>query len=678
MRVPSIHLGAGPVIGKLATPGTLGGLFTDSGELATIAPSGELVIVAPRIPKSSNPFEFPIDIALPGSPVGPGDLSGPKPVGPNFPLPQVPTATAETIQPLNTSAYWNSWFVGGTGPASNNLIANSTYTLTLDVAAFDYAALRAKPESSGAKVDRAFEATINDLSTPEIILNIKPMVPEGSGLRLADGKDSYLMKVDLRKLRQPNTEAAKQYHDGSIIIDELSKQGNAGSIQVTVTAESKGCATIAFAIFKGLVPLDHLVQRVSIGETSTSAPVCDSADPKQANALSGGLDSLREVSLGMEGSGASTTASAALHIFDFYSYSMAVFVDGRPGKNQSVYGWQTASSVVEFLTTDYFQNEILQARKDSADKKPGSYVRVAQELSKVLFATKPGNSTEADAKNALAAFKAIVREAQGSPVVVVRVASDIAGGQNRSIYVPLGILGAKGDGAVLDRPIIVVQPMALERYPSRDKCIGDWMFAVPDGLENVSDTIMPPGFFPAKLPGARILDIKKLREYLAAAADPPVPLVSTSPPAVGLVVLAHQDEGVMWFGQSTDHIMPQDIAKNFPPGSVGIFAACSAASAKGRNAALLQRLNEQGIDTLIASPFTIDAGYGVVFASSFAEVVAETSPNKPPPTILQVFDRAIARTAQKFKDKTDGEYGELGLEYVLLGNPAIKLCAPQP
>ena len=597
-------------------------------------------------------------------------------------LPRAPTeaAAATTSAPVreqpNTSAYWNSWFVDGIGPAANVLIANNTYTFTLDVAAFDYAALRQNSQSSGTKVDRAFAALIANPNTPETILNIKPMIPEGSGLRLMDDKNSYLMKVDLRKLRQPNADAARQYAKGSMPITEFSRQVSAGSIQLTVTAELKGCATIAFAIFRGLVPLDHLVQRVSIGESSASAPVCDSADPGQSNALSGGLDALSEVSLGMEGSGASATASGAFHIFDFESYSMAVFVDGRPGKSQSVYGWQTAASVVDFLKHDQFQNMILKARKDSADQKPGSYVPAALELSKVLFSTKPGNSTETNARDALAAFKDVVDKAQGSPVIVVRVASDATGGQNRSIYVPLGILGAMGQGAVLKRPIIVVQPMALERYPSRDKCIGDWMFAVPEGLENVPGAVMPPGFFPANVPGMRISQIEKLREYLAAAAAAPASLLTVAPAAVGFVVLAHQDEGVMWFGESTNHIMPQDIEKKFPPGSVGIFAACSAASAKGSNAALLQRLNEQGVDTLIASPFTIDAGYGVVFASSFAEAIAETAPDKPRPTILELFDRTVSRVAQKFKDKTDGEYGELGLEYVLLGNPAIRLCAP--
>jgi hypothetical protein len=327
----------------------------------------------------------------------------------------------------------------------------------------------------------------------------------------------------------------------------------------------------------------------------------------------------------MEGSGASVTAAAALHIFDFATYSMAVFVDGRPGKSKSVYGWQTAASVVDYLKTDNFQNMILKARKDSADNKPGSYIKAAQDLSKVLFTTKPGNITEFEAKNAENAFKSLIKDSQESPVIVVRIASSVLDGQNRSMYVPLGILGAKGPGAVLDKPIIVVQPMALERYPSRDKCIGDWTFAVPDGLENVPTTIMTPDFFPAKFPGKRISDMEHLREYLAPPAIPTVAQLPAGSSADGFLVLAHQDEGFLWFGESTDSIMQQNIERSFPVGSVGIFAACSAASPKGRNTALLQKLNERGIDTLIASPFTIDAS----MASSLPAHSPRLSRNRP-------------------------------------------------
>ena len=56
--------------------------------------------------------------------------------------------------------------------------------------------------------------------------------------------------------------------------------------------------------------------------------------------------------------------------------------------------------------------------------------------------------------------------------------------------------------------------------------------------------------------------------------------------------------------------------------------------------------------------------------------MGEITSDRPPPTILELFDKTVARTAQKFKDRADADYSELGLEYVLIGNPAIKLCAP--
>ena len=137
-----------------------------------------------------------------------------------------------TPEPVNTSAYWNSWFVDGTGPAANILIANNTYTYTLDVAAFDYALLRRATQSSGAKVNSMFADMIANSRTPEVLLTIKPLVPEGSGLRLADNQHFYRMKVDLEKIRHPNADAAKKYADGSISLPPfrtLASAGNFGS-----------------------------------------------------------------------------------------------------------------------------------------------------------------------------------------------------------------------------------------------------------------------------------------------------------------------------------------------------------------------------------------------------------------------------------------------------------------
>jgi hypothetical protein len=189
-------------------------------------------------PSSTQPARKPAapQTSVPTRPAVPAPgLPGPSPVPQLSTQPEKPTKPAS---PINTSAYWNTWFDSGTGPALNILIANNTYTYSLDLSAFNYAELRGNAQSSGVKADRAFDDVISDLSVPEIILTIKPMIPEGSGLRVIDSAASYLMKVDLKKIREPDSAAAKQYADGSMLISELSKQVSAGTIQIPVFAES--------------------------------------------------------------------------------------------------------------------------------------------------------------------------------------------------------------------------------------------------------------------------------------------------------------------------------------------------------------------------------------------------------------------------------------------------------
>lgn len=578
---------------------------------------------------------------------------------------------------IKSGTYWNSWLDNNASADSKNMIVGNTYTITLDLSAFDYTALRKVATSSSVPADESIARLLADLSLRDVYLTLKPVIPEGSGLRLKSPSDSYFFeKIDRERLLNPDREAAKQYRDKQIEIVDLSRKVSAVSFPIVVTAEAAGCATIAFSIFDGFKPLDHLVQRVAIGDSAASAPTCDVNDPAQIGALSGGLDSLREVNLGIEGSTPSFTAAGAFHIFDNPSWSMAVFVDGRPGQSQSVYGWQTDGSVIDVLRKDSFQALIQKARTDSANKTPGSYVAAARELEKVLFRAKPG--TSAEATKAEAAFRSLVKESSDPPVIVVRVADSAVEGQNRSLYLPLGILGAQGPNAVLDKPITVVQPMAIERYAPKDRCIGEWTFAIPPKLQDVPDTVMPANFFPAKFPGTRLSKIDQLRPYLASPPASPAGIISaannSSP--VGFVVLAHQDDGNLWFDQSTDHIVKQDIDRTFPLGSVAIFAACSVASPKGRNNELLQKLNERGVDTMIVSPFAIDALYGVTFAASFADVLEDATERGASPTILELYNQATARTGQKFKDKNNGNYADLGLEYVLLGNSAITLCKP--
>jgi hypothetical protein len=350
---------------------------------------------------------------------------------------------------------------------------------------------------------------------------------------------------------------------------------------------------------------------------------------------------------------------AALYIFDAdEDHSVAVFVDGRKDVEKSVYGWQTDRSVVGYLRTGNFEKRIAQARIEAGKNHPGAYVNAASDLWTELFTANDG--TQAEAEKAAAALKELVRKSRSPPVLVVRIASSVAGGKTRSLFAPFGVLGAKGPGAVLDKPIIVVQPMAIQHFVEKDRCIGDWTLALPEQIDGGVDL----SNIPDPLPGNRLKDMAQFGPFMSDDKEP------DDSQASGLLVLAHQGGGELWFKETEKHV--SRIERNFSRGSAGVLSACSIAATTNRNAQLLETLNKHGLDTVIASPFALDATYGVRFAYSFAEAIQEAKNEQP--TTLELFKRAVSKTIEKFAKVRTGNYEELGLEFVLLGNPAIKLC----
>ena len=379
----------------------------------------------------------------------------------------------------------------------------------------------------------------------------------------------------------------------------------------------------------------------------------------------GGLSTLLEVSLEVESARTSQLAAAAFHIFDTRAGSFVVFSDGRPNRKRSVYAWQISDSLVEYVGNEQRLPMLInRAREDAAGGKPGSYVKAAKELALVLFGGKPGQS-ENEAKLALAAFQEIVEQSPTRPVVVVRVVSDMRQGQNRSVFVPLGILAAKGEDAVLKQPITVMQPLPRERYGSKKTCIGDWTFGIPKKLQNYPDDLTP--LFPSGKWFNDFHDLAALRAYLADASP------TTDKPGQGFLLLAHNGSGNLWFDDAAERVIQQNITRNFPPGSVGVFAACSVATAS-YDSGFVQRFNERGMDALIASPFPVPATYGTRLAVEFPQALDDMRRAGHTATISDLFAAAIDRTDLRLKREFKKNFEEMGLEYVLLGDPNITLC----
>ncbi|MGY8662868.1 hypothetical protein Q3C01_10925 [Bradyrhizobium sp. UFLA05-109] len=501
-------------------------------------------------------------------------------------------------------------------------------------------------------------------------LKIKPLLSEGTGLRFdAPNQVDLPLEADLERIRSPNTEEEKRYAAGATTLPTFSARAAAGAMRFKFHTEAAGCFAIVLAILnESGFPLDHLVRWVATAKPGDPSPACQSEASGQRLQQYSGLDQLLRISLELEETNSSRFASAAFHIFDTPAGSFVVFVDGRANRKKSIFAWQTGESIANYVSDPHRLPLLIQRARDAAQTSGGSsgaYIGAAKELADILFSGQ-GDAYEDEAAQAKAAFQELVAQSPSRPVVVVRVVSDAKSGQNRSVFLPLGILGAAGNGAVLTQPITVMQPLPRESYAANSKaCVGDWTFGVPPELDRDNEDISQ--LWPPDASGKNwVHDVAGLKAYLSDAS--PV----GDQPGQGFVLLAHHGNGNLWFDDEAQRVIRQNVTRRFPGGSVAVFAACSVATAS-YDTTFVQRFNERGVDTLIASPFPVPATYGTRLALEFPQAIEDVRKGAKP-TVGDLFAAAIARTAHRLEEDAKRNFREMGLEYVLLGNPNTPLC----
>jgi hypothetical protein len=573
---------------------------------------------------------------------------------------QQPGSSDEEI----TSAYWNSWFLQQGKEAQDIVVADEAYTFHLDISPFDYASL-VPSSAQSAHVDPGIEDIINRDDLKSIRFRVKALIPEGSGLRWDGEPDQNFIDVDLQRLREPKLADAQSYATHKISLTELSQRAGTGYFTGRVFAEEPGCSAIILSIMteNGRMPLDHLVRRIAISKPGAPKPQCEEPMEAESAKLHSGLQTLLDTSISIRAGGAPELAAAAFHIFDTGVGNFVIFVDGRPDASPQIHAWQTNNSLLKYISEPMRLPALIdEARKLAGTGQQGSYIKAARELASLLFSGQGSNGDRA--KAARSAFESLVAQSQSArPVVVARISSDKpVGGQNQSFFAPLGILGAQGPNSVLQKPITVVQPLPRERYTSAQTCVGDWTFAVPDKLDTVTDL---PLLLPDDRPGW-LQTLANLKHYFSA----PEPRDT----AEGFLLLAHHAEGMFWYEKHTERVLTTELEREFAPGSVGIFAACSVASPA--TSAFIRDFNESGIDAIIASPFAVPGLYGAVLAIEFTNAVEGARKSSIVKTIADIFGEAIERAAARMKDKYSRNYEEMGYEFVILGNPGLKVCNP--
>jgi hypothetical protein len=541
----------------------------------------------------------------------------------------------------------------------------------------------------GARIDPEFEAKLRqaaDRKQKQIKFVIRPILLGGT-LEFSD-RPVYrrVMEVMLDRLRvEPGTEVIEKrffddFRGGKVPLSAFAGFVQAGKITFGVSAEESGCAFIALSIWdeSGTFPLDHLVHTVDVRAAGEVSHKCI-GDDKDESELRGGLATLLNTSLEL-GESSAGRADAALHVFEIphgtKKKSIAVFVDGTryeaapessSAQERGVFAWELESTLSDYLANPRQLLVKLNAARGKAEKEvDDAYSEVAEELATKIFSALD-KQQDKTAKAARVALQELVKNAKEQPIILARMYS----GHNESVYLPLGLLAARGSNRVLSKPITVVQPLPRERYFSGKTCIDPWTFAIPEELSGVKGSINFPQAGTGTSQGWReqlVRTLAALKDYLGetqAAARPTK--------GEGFLLLAHHDEGNLYFVKPEDRIIRENVKRDFAPGSIAILSACSLGSPQGDNRAILEKLNRNGVDALIVSPFPIRADYGKQLSLEFASVIRDQRAARNTPTLAELFDEAAKRTMQYFQREAV-KFDEMALEFLIAGDHSLRLC----
>lgn len=526
--------------------------------------------------------------------------------------------------------YWNSWIWSDKAEdAVTTLERDDVYVVNFDLALLDYSQvseLAARPIAIDLQIGKTL-AGYRGKAT----ISVKPVIG-GRGLALVEPEARGFRPetVDVDRLRRVSEWSR------TAGLPRISHDVAAAQIPVKVIATEPGCASVAIAVWNEARtrPLDHVVRYVRVGG-DVNDPSCVGEQPR-SQPVKGGLRSL----LSTRGD----EADAALHVFEMEPAgkpeSHAIFVQ----RGGAILSWTLDTHLSEWVTAGSgLVFDLDKARSD------GDYTEMAEHLTNRIF--KSDDSTPDD-ERALEILTEI--SASGAPKTIFARLVDVRG---NNLFLPLGLI-LLNDGRLLDKSIIATQPLPRESYEA-GRCVDTWKMVLPSRIPPVTPSHLEP------IRPGRMSEWPDFARYLT---DPNTR--GTEPE--GLLLLAHHWDGRLWFDRAGPSIASSEIKRRFPPGSIAVLAACGVGDlSKNSSRALLERLNEKGVDAVILSPFAVKPAVGARFAVHFEEAVQTARANREALTLDALFRRAAGSTRG---DPTLNKWKEGVHEFLLAGNGGLSLC----
>ncbi len=398
-------------------------------------------------------------------------------------------------------------------------------------------------------------------------------------------------------------------------------------------------------------PLDHLVISVS----SEKNNICQ-------HPIQGGFSTM---AIAASGDGY-PLYDGFFQIFEYETNSgpintKAIFLDRasyeKSGGKSGLYSWEIQSKATDYLNGQGLYSAIKKARLSTEKEK---YREISQEFKSKIFPVDIYDNNG----NSNSAFLSLMN--LGSESANPRVMARFVSVSGKNVYAPFGILNAH---PMIKRKFTLSYSLPRENRV-HGKCIARWALAYPVELDGQPASLewdestmnLPHG------KGVRLADINALRCYFkddaAENCSIDIPDRKNDKPEA-LILLAHHDNGLIWYSDSEQGLnrIPIDSEpRTFSAGSVAFLSACSVLNSSSDSARLVSRLNDYGMDAIVASPFPVDSEYGILLSKNLIKIIARGYKENKKLSVYDIFAEAnnLMREDKFYSDK----YRDMSYEFI--------------
>jgi hypothetical protein len=621
--------------------------------LAFLVISLRSLIFGTAVPRSISKSYKSYELAAPsprrqatGAPPGAGrpQATGPPPAIASAPTPTIPYGPT-----------WNVW-AEAISPRLRflplpTLRVHTSYRLIVDFSALPYGS-----NAFSRPVGIAFKEWL-DTDAPDeaevdvLVLNdgthFEPQ-PEGERVRH--------MALDLAKLKKGQRTGLKTPVSP---LEELrtspDQDFSFGRQSVRIrTTDLPGRGHIALSFWVNGRPLDEITASFCIEDTSPS----DCTDSSvTSNYGFHGVDSLRLGSSSSQPDGALTFVQLeSTHLFGVFRCNTC-----SDWKLDEYVSWPLEDSPATLAA--YLVNSTLHSFEKAAEKgDDAQFEATGKSLFNLLF-PRPGLARDRFIHFIAARYSHNVTGST-APSLFVRLLPD---NDLETFMVPLSLMWvpvkAENDN-FLGLHFRVESPLDRQDYTAPSQCLSNWVLLTPprgtkrpelDRLLERADAGLH--LLRGVSRERRLDDPAKFGEWVGTSNDPIADVV---------LVLGHHDHDMIFFNQDdeTPAVLSTAIERIFPRPSLAILAACG--TGKPGAADFVRRFNYHGINSVIATSVSVDAGLAGAFVSTLVAIIK----NHPNETIGAAHFDAVKALARKdaFRDQA--------LIFNLMGNGNLRLCLP--